>query len=84
MSSVVDPAVIDSVVKTVVQHVALSLRREGHLGGLGDSRRLRELVRQHVSTVVSESVDPNIETLLALTSVSIPKWAALMKAGGAT
>jgi hypothetical protein len=63
-------AVFDSVTNTVVQRVALTLKRQRHLGGLGDSRRLRELVRERVSEFASDMIDINIATLLACVSGS--------------
>lgn len=81
MISPVDLATVDSVVNTVVQHVARSLRRQGHRGGLGDSRGLREVVRQHVLMLANEPVEPDIATLISVAFEAVPEWALLAKAG---
>jgi hypothetical protein len=79
MSPVIDPGVLDSVSNSIVQVVARALVREGHRGGLGDSRPLRAAIRNRVSQLASEMIDPDILTLVSMMSGSIPEWVSFGK-----
>jgi hypothetical protein len=70
--------IIDSATNSIMQRIAMTLKREGHPGGLGDSRRLRELVAHRVAALETEMVDADIATLISTMSESIPEWVSFV------
>jgi hypothetical protein len=64
--------VADAVANSVVQNVATVLLKQGHKGGLGDSRALRGDIRDQVSAILLETGMHDIEkrsALMAATTV---------------